>query len=89
MRPHLQRDPSVAGCPCGDSVQGPTEEDNHVRADMGLSDEAIRDLTLGWNATTMEAVQQALLDQGGYTWSLMYGQESANAPPQNHHIAPY
>ena len=74
-------DPAVAGCPCGDPVQGPTEEDKHSQADMGLSDEAIRDLTIGWNAT-MEAVQRGIVAAGGYTWSLMLGQENANAAPR-------
>ena len=74
-------DPSVAGCPCGDPVQGPTEEDRHSQADMGLSDEAVRDLTIGWNAT-MEAVQRGIVAAGGYTWSLMLGQENANAAPR-------
>ena len=74
-------DPSVAGCPCGDPVQGPTEIDRYSQADMGLSDEAVRDLTIAWNAT-MEAVQRAILGAGGYTWSLMLGQENANAAPR-------
>ena len=40
---------------------------------MGLSDDEIREITLGWNAT-MGAVQRAILDARGYTWSLMHGQ---------------
>ena len=47
---------------------------------MGLTDEDVRDLTLGWNAT-MTAVQKAILAANGYTWSLMKGQENANAEP--------
>ena len=74
-------DPSIAGCPCGDPVQGPTEIDKHSQADMGLSDEDIQQLTLGWNAT-MGEVQRAILKAGGYTWSLMQGQQNANAMPK-------
>lgn len=74
-------DPSVAGCPCSDPVQGPTEIDAHSQADMGLSDEDIRELTLGWNQT-MGQVQKAVLSHAGYTWSLMLGQQNANAMPR-------
>ena len=48
---------------------------------MGLSDEDIRALTLAWNET-MGAVQRAILKAGGYTWSLMAGQQNANAAPE-------
>ena len=74
-------DPHVAGCPCGDPVQGPTEVDKHSQIDMGLSDEAIRDITVEWNMT-MGAVQTEVLRRGGYTWSLMEGQQNANAMPR-------
>ena len=47
---------------------------------MGLSDADIKDLTLGWEQT-MGAVQKAIVDAGGYTWSLVPGQENANASP--------
>lgn len=76
-----QEDPSIRGCPCGDPVQGPTEIDRNSQADMGLSDEDVRDITLAWNET-MGAVQQSILDAGGYTWSLMAGQQNANAMPR-------
>ena len=35
-------------------MQGPTEIDKHSQADMGLGDEDIQQLTLGWNATMGE-----------------------------------
>ena len=65
---------------CTDPVQGPTEIDPHNQADMGLSDEDVADITRGWlNGFT--AVQQAIVDNGGYTWSLIPGQQNANAMP--------
>eukprot|EP01065_Artemidia_motanka_P034933 TRINITY_DN42915_c0_g1_i1.p1 TRINITY_DN42915_c0_g1~~TRINITY_DN42915_c0_g1_i1.p1 ORF type:complete len:440 (+),score=155.68 TRINITY_DN42915_c0_g1_i1:56-1375(+) len=73
--------PRVHGCPCGDPVQGPTEIDRNSQVDMGLSDEDIRDITVEWNKT-MGAVQQAILDKNGYTWSLFKNQENANASPE-------
>jgi len=73
--------PDVAGCPCGDPVQGPTEVDRYNQEDMGLTDQDVMDLTIAWNET-MGAVQKAILLHGGYTWSLMLGQQNANAPPQ-------
>lgn len=72
--------PSVAGCPCRDPVQGPTEIDRNSQVDMGLSDEDIRDITLAWNET-MTAVEKAVLEAEGYTWWLMAGQANANAMP--------
>lgn len=66
---------------CTDPVQGATEVDAHQQADMGLSDADIADLTRGWLAT-MTAAQQALLDAGAYTWSLMRGGENADATPR-------
>jgi hypothetical protein len=68
------------GCRCTDPVQGATEIDAHQQVDMGLTDDDIADITLGWNET-MGAVQQYILDHGGYTWSLIPGQENANASP--------
>ena len=65
---------------CGDPVQGPTEIDAHSQADMGLSDQDIADITNGWLAG-MTAAQQAILDRGAYTWSLIPGQDNANAEP--------
>lgn len=73
-------DPTIAGCPCNDPTQGPTEIDPHAAADMGLSDTDIRDLTLAWNET-MTAVERALLENSAYIWSLMAGQQNANAQP--------
>jgi hypothetical protein len=75
-----QEDPTIARCPCDDPAQGPTEADRHTQDDMGLTDEDVRELTLGWN-NTMTAIQQALLDHKAYTWSLIPGQENANAKP--------
>jgi len=72
--------PATPGCPCGDPVQGPTEEDKNSQADMGLSDEDVKDITLAWNST-MTAVEEAILKHGGYTWWLMEGQVNANAMP--------
>lgn len=74
------QNPSIAGCPCGDPVQGPTEINKYSQQDMSLSDQDIMELTLGWN-TTMGAVQHAILDHKGYTWTLMSGQQNANASP--------
>jgi hypothetical protein len=65
---------------CTDPVQGPTEVDAHNQADMGLSDADVADITRGWLAG-MTAVQLAILDAGGYTWSLIPGQDNANAEP--------
>lgn len=74
-------EPGTPGCPCGDPVQGPTEVDKYNQVDMGLSDDDVRDLTLAWS-TTMGMVQSAILNASGYTWSLMHGQNNANAMPQ-------
>lgn len=65
---------------CNDPVQGATEIDANQQIDMGLSDDDIKDLTLAWQET-MGLVQQAILDNGGYTWSLIDGQGNANASP--------
>lgn len=75
-----EADPSIAGCPCNDPVQGPTETNPYAQVDMGLSDADIRDLTLAWNET-MTVVERALLRHGAYVWSLMAGQHNANAQP--------
>jgi hypothetical protein len=48
---------------------------------MGLSDDEIKAITLEWNRT-MGAVQAAILAAKGYTWSLMLGQQNANASPR-------
>ncbi len=74
------RDPTIAGCPCKDPVQGPTEVDKYAQDDMGLTDRDVSDLTLAWNET-MKAVEVALLDHGAYTWWLMAGQQNADAWP--------
>jgi len=71
---------TIAGCPCNDPVQGPTEIDRHSQFDMSLTDQDIRDMTVQWNET-MSAVERAILQHGGYTWSLIPGQEYANAWP--------
>lgn len=65
---------------CHDPVQGPSEIDAHSQADMGLSDADVAALTRGW-LRAMTAVQQAVVDAGGYTWSLFPGQQNANASP--------
>ena len=70
----------TAGCPCDDPVQGPTEIDKYSQFDMGLSDEDIRQITIEWNKT-MGEVQRVLLENEAYTWSLIPGQENANAAP--------
>ncbi|GMH76557.1 hypothetical protein TrST_g10080 [Triparma strigata] len=72
--------PTTPGCPCSDPVQGATEVDANQQKDMGLSDEDIRDLYYAWDAN-MQAIQQAIVDNGAYTWSLMAGQGNANAMP--------
>ena len=48
---------------------------------MGLSDQDIADITVGW-LETMTAAQNYIVQQGGYTWSLIPGQSNANAMPQ-------
>lgn len=65
---------------CNDPVQGPTEVEAHNQADMGLSDEDVADITRGWLAG-FTAVQAAIVRAGKYTWSLIPGQENANAEP--------
>ena len=65
---------------CNDPVQGPTEIDPHSQADMGLSDQDIADITAGW-LQAMTAAQQRILDAKAYTWSLIPGQDNANAMP--------
>jgi hypothetical protein len=54
--------------------------DSYSQSDMGLTDEDIREITSEWNKT-MAAVQRTLLNHKAYTWSLVYGQENANAMP--------
>lgn len=71
---------TVAGCPCDDKVQGATEVNVWQQRDMGLSDEDIRDITLGWNET-MTAIEKKLLDENAYSWWLMDHQANANAYP--------
>jgi hypothetical protein len=73
-------DNATAGCPCSDPVQGPTEIDSFSQQDMGLSDEDIRDITVEWNQT-MTVIHRVLLQHNAYTWSLIPGQENADASP--------
>ena len=61
-------------------MQGPTEINKNNQQDMGLTDEDVRDLTVAWNVT-MGEVQRSIILAKGYTWSLMDGQENANAHP--------
>ena len=75
-----QTDNRTAGCPCNDPVQGATEINPYQQIDMGLSDEDIRDITVEWNKT-MTAIHRALLENEAYTWSLIPGQENADASP--------
>jgi hypothetical protein len=79
-------EPGTAGCPCTDPVQGPTEVDRYFQYDSGLSDDAIALLTLEWNRT-MSAFQASVLAAGAYTWSLIPGQENANASPDLLHAS--
>lgn len=65
---------------CTDPVQGPTEIDPHNQIDMGLTDQDVADITKGW-LNGMTVVQQTIIDHGGYTWSLIPGQDNANAAP--------
>jgi len=65
---------------CTDPVQGPSEIDKWSQFDMGLSDKDIAEITIGWLAN-MEVVQKAILQAGGYTWSLIPHQDNANAMP--------
>jgi hypothetical protein len=54
--------------------------DGCSQSDTGLSDEDIRDMTTEWNKT-MAAVQRTLWNHKARTWSLVCGQENANAMP--------
>ena len=65
---------------CTDPAQGPTEVEAHSVVDMGLSDADVAALTQGWLDTTT-AAQAAIVAAGGYTWSLLPGQDNANAEP--------
>ena len=53
-------------------MQGPTEVEKHNQEDLGLSSEDVRDITW-WGLCRMGAVQEAVLQAQGYTWSLMLG----------------
>jgi len=66
---------------CRDPVQGPTEIDANNQADMGLSDADVADLTRAW-LETFTAVQAAVVARGKYTWSLIPGQDNADASPR-------
>lgn len=66
---------------CTDPVQGPTEVEAHNQADMGLSDADVAAITRGWLAG-FTAIQSAILARGKYTWSLIPGQDNANAEPR-------
>jgi hypothetical protein len=72
---------AILGCPCNDPVQGPTEIDRYSQIDIGLSDEDIANITVQWNIT-MGYAQRAILYHHAYTWSLISGQNNANAWPQ-------
>lgn len=72
---------STPGCPCTDPVQGPTEVDRYSQVDTGLTDDDIYHLTLEWRQT-MAHVEEALLQHGAYAWSMMHGQQIANAWPE-------
>lgn len=61
---------------CTDPVQGGSEIDRHQQVDMGLSDEDIREISLGWRRN-MDAVQRALLARGAYAWDLFPNQHNA------------
>lgn len=65
---------------CSDPVQGPSEINRYSQVDMGLSDEDIKEITLGW-LETMTAAQEAMVQHKAYTWSLIPGQANANASP--------
>jgi len=65
---------------CTDPVQGPSEVDKFNQVDMGLSDQDVAAITKGW-LYNMEIVQQEILKARGYTWSLIPGQDNANAQP--------
>jgi len=75
-----QNNNALLGCPCNDPVQGPTESNKFAVQDMGLSDVEVLEITLEWNKT-MSMVEQALLDNGAYTWWFMEGEANANAWP--------
>lgn len=53
-----------AGSPYG----GPTEEDSHCIADMGLTQADVNAQTQAWEGT-MQAVQDAVIKAGGWSWA--------------------
>lgn len=65
---------------CSDPVAGPSEINAHSQADMGLSDTDLEDITNGW-LQTMTAAQEAMVSANAFTWSLLPGQQNANASP--------
>ena len=65
---------------CTDPAEGPTEVEAHSVVDMGLSEAAVVDITRGW-LDTMTRAQEAIVAAGGYTWSLIPGQDNADASP--------
>ena len=76
------------GCPCNDPKQGPTEINQYAAIDdIGLSDIDIMDITLEWNKT-MNLAMQKILQRKAYTWSLMDGQQNANAQPYLFNLLP-
>eukprot|EP01049_Picozoa_sp_SAG25_P019309 SAG25_NODE_6000_length_597_cov_1.451807_2_plen_115_part_01 len=61
--------------------KGPTEMDNHVLSDTGLTAQDIEDIARAWSET-MAAVHKALLAQGAYSWDLFHGMTNAGCCPQ-------
>jgi hypothetical protein len=85
---HQSNNDTNMGCPCNDPKQGPTEINQYAAIDdIGLSDIDIMDITLEWNKT-MNLALEKILQRKAYTWSLMDGQENANAQPYLFNLLP-
>lgn len=61
---------------CHDPVQGASEIDKHQQADMGLSNEQIKAISIAWRAN-MDAVHKALLSHKAFAWDLFPNQHNA------------
>ena len=71
-----------AGSPFG----GPTEEDSHCIADMGLSQADVNAQTAAWEGT-MQAVQDAVIEAGGWSWAWFLPVKTAPKGASAHALA--
>lgn len=61
---------------CHDPVAGASEIDKHQQADMGLSDDEIKAISIAWRAN-MDAVHKNLLAHKAFAWDLFPNQHDA------------